>query len=662
MLALQRAIGNAAMAALLARDPVAQRSDIPEVQRSTAQEVLRGSGQPLAGPIRAEMEARMGADFSTVRVHTGAEAEESATELGARAYTSGEHIVLGAGGRDRHTLAHELHHVIQQRSGPVAGTDNGAGLAVSDPSDSFERAAEESARQALSEPVPVQAALAPEVHPHAEHSVGGHRHGRPIQRARITDIQSGLNSAQVNRIMERLQNLSLIVPVVLPEGSMPTRSQARNAGRQIDSRLHPVNDREGFAEITWDQLIRGDVIRMAYGSLDVYVRPHSGSVLGAAVDDLRGLMSDSEVTNDPDLGGFTTALMQWLVRQRSNSSGNVEVATHATTSDDGSGTRITIGGRPGWDDRANQIVTGYDEDRRHIIAWHTMRDAFLNVFNTALADGEDIRGRMRRLIEVLERTETWASLDEAEEGDTASTGGSDTMSGVIGADQPSPSTSAMDLDTPPRASSASPVPNSPVDSMSDTGSTTSEQLRSNLTATVTRVLNLLSNNPFNLWAGESLANQSINRVRQQLVSRLGEYSDDSELLNQARARAEQGAETQNEDQMVWTRVRDTLENVQASDARKFIQSIADSFDVDIPVTGGDETSSTYGSLADQAAVVRNVLATGLAQEVLAMSDNQLPSDFDTVIAQMEDWLRRFLRPEHLQTTVTGGRRTVGAAP
>jgi hypothetical protein len=91
------------------------------------------------------MESRLGADFSDVRLHTGSAARASAAEVGARAYTSGSHIVIGDGGGDKHTLAHELTHVIQQRQGPVAGTDNGAGLSVSDPGDRFERAAEANA-------------------------------------------------------------------------------------------------------------------------------------------------------------------------------------------------------------------------------------------------------------------------------------------------------------------------------------------------------------------------------------------------------------------------------------------------------------------------------------------------------------------------------------
>lgn len=124
------------------------------VQRSSVPDVLRSPGRPLEESVRADMEARLGADFGNVRVHTGAAAQRSATEIGARAYTSGEHVVLGAAGGDRHTLAHELTHVIQQRSGPVSGTVDGSGLKVSHPSDAFERAAEANAHRVLQRSVP----------------------------------------------------------------------------------------------------------------------------------------------------------------------------------------------------------------------------------------------------------------------------------------------------------------------------------------------------------------------------------------------------------------------------------------------------------------------------------------------------------------------------
>lgn len=140
MLKLQRTAGNTAVTEM--------------IQRVTAHEVLRSPGSPLDEPVRAEMEARLGADFSSVRVHTDATARRSAAELGAKAYTSGEHVVIGDGGGDRHTLAHELTHVIQQRGGAVAGTDRGDGLRVSDPSDRFEREAEANATRVLRTPAP----------------------------------------------------------------------------------------------------------------------------------------------------------------------------------------------------------------------------------------------------------------------------------------------------------------------------------------------------------------------------------------------------------------------------------------------------------------------------------------------------------------------------
>jgi hypothetical protein len=156
IVALQRAAGNAAVLRLLAEARHVhgagcghQPQPSAPVQRSSVPDVLRSPGRPLDGTVRGDMEARLGADFSDVRLHTGIAAERSATEIGARAYTAGSHIVIGAGGADRTTLAHELTHVIQQRQGPVAGTDDGTGLRISDPSDRFEREAEANAARAM---------------------------------------------------------------------------------------------------------------------------------------------------------------------------------------------------------------------------------------------------------------------------------------------------------------------------------------------------------------------------------------------------------------------------------------------------------------------------------------------------------------------------------
>lgn len=145
-LALQSSLGNAAVVQLLrqAGHPSAQPEEQQheheqqhahhhDVQRSAVHNVLRGGGRPMDAGLREEMETRLGADFSDVRIHDDSTARASAAEVGARAYTSGHHVVVGTGGGDKHTLAHELTHVIQQRQGAVSGTDNGAGLRISDP-------------------------------------------------------------------------------------------------------------------------------------------------------------------------------------------------------------------------------------------------------------------------------------------------------------------------------------------------------------------------------------------------------------------------------------------------------------------------------------------------------------------------------------------------
>lgn len=83
-------------------------------------DALRGGGQPLDPATRAFMESRFDSAFGAVRVHTNAQAAESARALKARAYTVGQDVVFGAGqyasgsNDGRRLLAHELTHVVQQ--------------------------------------------------------------------------------------------------------------------------------------------------------------------------------------------------------------------------------------------------------------------------------------------------------------------------------------------------------------------------------------------------------------------------------------------------------------------------------------------------------------------------------------------------------------------
>lgn len=131
---LQRAAVNA--------EPVAE---VPPV----VLDELRSPGQPLDTASRAFFESRFGHDFSSVRIHQGAKAAESALAVNAIAYTVGNDVVFEAGRyapntRDgRRLLAHELTHVVQQRS---ASPGIASKLKIGASDDASERAADAAAQ------------------------------------------------------------------------------------------------------------------------------------------------------------------------------------------------------------------------------------------------------------------------------------------------------------------------------------------------------------------------------------------------------------------------------------------------------------------------------------------------------------------------------------
>lgn len=89
-------------------------------QSRAAGAATESAGRPLEPAMRADLEARLGQDFSGVRVHR---VPEAADGIGARAYAHGEHVVMGSAAPEagslgeRRLLAHELAHVVQQRRG-----------------------------------------------------------------------------------------------------------------------------------------------------------------------------------------------------------------------------------------------------------------------------------------------------------------------------------------------------------------------------------------------------------------------------------------------------------------------------------------------------------------------------------------------------------------
>lgn len=134
ILNLQRSAGNKVVSQLLQNE--ANEKHHVNVASPLVDSTLNGEGQPLDASSRSHMEALFNEDFSGVRVHTDAEAAESAQEVEARAYTSGEDVVFGANqyrpdtGEGKQLIAHELAHTIQHRDAGQSASP-GAGASIS---------------------------------------------------------------------------------------------------------------------------------------------------------------------------------------------------------------------------------------------------------------------------------------------------------------------------------------------------------------------------------------------------------------------------------------------------------------------------------------------------------------------------------------------------
>ena len=116
LLQLQRQYGNRYVEQLIARarEDAGSKDVHPAVERAIHEQ--RGGGTQLDSGVRRSMESSMGADFSRVRIHTGARANALNHALSARAFTTGNDIFFRQGAYQpgsfvgRELLAHELTH------------------------------------------------------------------------------------------------------------------------------------------------------------------------------------------------------------------------------------------------------------------------------------------------------------------------------------------------------------------------------------------------------------------------------------------------------------------------------------------------------------------------------------------------------------------------
>jgi hypothetical protein len=128
---MQRGHGNQQVQRLLDRARTGRPGDRFEREADRIARQVAARPEPIAGTL----ERMLGADLSDVRVHHDARSADLNEHIGTRAFTTGRDVYLGGGYEaasrsGRHTLAHELTHVVQQTDGTTATVGAGAVPAV----------------------------------------------------------------------------------------------------------------------------------------------------------------------------------------------------------------------------------------------------------------------------------------------------------------------------------------------------------------------------------------------------------------------------------------------------------------------------------------------------------------------------------------------------
>ena len=127
-----------------ARDGVARPGADPQ-----AIQAQLGAGRPLDATVRSRMESGLGVRLAGVRLHTDPQSARLSRNLGASAFTVGEHVAFAQGEYRPGTpvgdalIAHELAHVVQQ--GPGGAASAGPMAKDSGPSNALEEEADRSA-------------------------------------------------------------------------------------------------------------------------------------------------------------------------------------------------------------------------------------------------------------------------------------------------------------------------------------------------------------------------------------------------------------------------------------------------------------------------------------------------------------------------------------
>jgi hypothetical protein len=232
-----------------------------------------GAGQPLPAVVQRKMEQLFGRSFADVRIHIAPQA----AAIGAHAFTSGSHIYFAPGRANFETaegqrlLAHELGHVVQQRSGRVPNPLAPHAAVIQDHALDAEasRMAARAAQQPATPRVPLPPAARPAPFAPVQRKTGG-----VIQLIKYKEAQAALTKDEM----------------ILLDTWLTARSPGQGSSQQDTDSLGKTMLLEGVPSVA--------ALREILGLYDRHVRrakQHDNSYETAVIDALYDHVSKSRI-------------------------------------------------------------------------------------------------------------------------------------------------------------------------------------------------------------------------------------------------------------------------------------------------------------------------------------------------------------------------------
>jgi hypothetical protein len=240
---LQQQVGNRAVQRL-----VAQREGIAQTGGQLGEEIAerikrtQGGGQPLEEGMQRRMSVATGQDFSNVRVHTDAEADQISRQLDAKAFTAGQDVFFregeysprSTGGQE--LIAHEMTHVVQQSQGKVDGGD-GKGIKVNAPDDIHERQADRVAQKISGSPAQTEVQRQEEVGLKA------------VQRQDMPEEEFQMKAVQRQDMPEEEFQMKAVQRQDMPEEEFQMKAVQRQGDEELEELEPKAVQRQGDEEL-----------------------------------------------------------------------------------------------------------------------------------------------------------------------------------------------------------------------------------------------------------------------------------------------------------------------------------------------------------------------------------------------------------------------------